>query len=155
MNLTEKELFDHLIKIGYTYDPETGDCFDSEGKVLQSGINQIYFRFSKKVNGKVYRIRNHRFAFYFIHKQTPRMIDHIDRDTKNNSISNLRDGSGFVNSRNTERIIKAKGYWWAKHANMWIASIKINYKHKFLGYYKTEEEAHQAYKNALNKLVET
>lgn len=153
MNLTEKELFDYLIQIGYSYDAITGDCFDSKGKVLRSGLNQIYYRFSKKIGDKVYRIRNHRFAYYFIHKQTPRMIDHIDRDTKNNKIVNLRDGSGDVNVRNTERVSKAKGYWWAKHANMWIANIKINYKHKFLGYYKTEQEAHNAYKKALNELV--
>lgn len=33
----------------------------------------------------------------------PKLVDHIDRDIANNNIDNLRDASGRLNSRNSDK----------------------------------------------------
>jgi hypothetical protein len=72
-------------------------------------------------------------------------IDHIDGDKTNNFLSNLRV---VTNQQNQWNQTKAKGYCWHKQNKKWMAYIKLNGKNKFLGYYDTESEAHQAYLDA-------
>ena len=71
-------------------------------------------------------------------------IDHIDRIKLNNHISNLRIVSNQKNSFNKN----AKGYYFHKRDKKYIAKIGLNGKQKKLGYYDTEEEAHNAYLEA-------
>jgi hypothetical protein len=47
---------------------------------------------------------------------------------------------------------KYKGVSWYKPYNKWFSYIDINRKRKFLGYFLTEIDAHNAYKNALLEL---
>jgi hypothetical protein len=69
-------------------------------------------------------------------------IDHIDRDTKNNNINNLRVVTFQQNMFNKS----GKGY--SFDGKKYIARIRANKKYFYLGRYDTEEEAKQAYKNA-------
>ena len=71
-------------------------------------------------------------------------IDHIDGDKTNNDIRNLRVVTHQQNSFNT----RAKGYSWNKQKKKWMAQINLNQKHIHLGYFVTEEEAHNAYLEA-------
>jgi hypothetical protein len=71
-------------------------------------------------------------------------VDHIDRCRSNNEISNLRMVTPSQNLHNTD----AKGCSFDKNINKWKAKICVNYKQKHIGYYDTEEEAHQAYLKA-------
>ena len=71
-------------------------------------------------------------------------VDHINRNKLDNRKSNLR----LVNNQENNWNKEAKGYYWAKHANKWGACIGLNGKTIFLGYYKTEAEARQAYLEA-------
>jgi hypothetical protein len=71
-------------------------------------------------------------------------VDHIDRCRSNNEISNLRMVTPSQNLHNTD----AKGCSFDKTINKWKAKICVNYKQKHIGYYDTEEEAHQAYLKA-------
>ena len=75
------------------------------------------------------------------------VIDHIDRNRLNNNLNNLRIVSVQENAFNT----KAKGYSWHKKAQKYKSHIKINGKCLHLGYFDTEEEAHQAYLEAKTK----
>ena len=74
---------------------------------------------------------------------TTQQIDHIDRNRINNHINNLRIVTPQQNCFNRN----AKGYYLDKH-NKYVAQIKLNRKIKHLGYYDTEEEAHNAYLEA-------
>ena len=48
-----------------------------------------------------------------------------------------------------------KGVSWNKNKNKWVSYIKINGKKKHLGYFTSEEEAYEAYQNALKELLNT
>ena len=77
-------------------------------------------------------------------------IDHINRDSLDNRISNLRVATMAEQNLNKECVINAKGYCFDK--GKWRASIKINGKRIHLGYFEKEEDASIAYQTAKNKL---
>jgi len=83
-------------------------------------------------------------------------VDHIDGDRSNNKISNLRLATHEQNCQNIgipkHNSSGLKGVHWNSYAKKWRAQIKLNGKRKFLGDYKTKEEAHAAYCNAATKL---
>ena len=64
-------------------------------------------------------------------------IDHIDRDTTNNNLSNLRIVTNQENNFNKD----SKGYYFVKSRNKWGAYIKLNGIMKNLGHFDTEQEA--------------
>ena len=90
----------------------------------------------------MHRVIAHAFRILDLHSEL--CIDHIDRNTLNNCISNLRPCTKQQNSFNTN----AKGYWWNKQNKKWQAKIVLNGKRIHLGFFDIEEEAHQAYLNA-------
>lgn len=77
-------------------------------------------------------------------------IDHIDRNSLNNHISNLRCASYTLQNLNTIRNIQAKGYCLTP-SGKYQARITINYKTINLGLYDTAEEANQVFLVELNK----
>ena len=98
-------------------------------------------------------ILKHRLVFYaynndfdiFRRSTTENMLDHVDGNPSNNSIENLRVVTRQQNAFNQKR---AKGYYWNKNNKKWLARIRLNGRSKHLGYFETEEEAHQAYLKA-------
>jgi hypothetical protein len=101
-------------------------------------------------NNKIKRLFSfHRLMYYFYNQEwdilNPELvIDHIDRNILNNNIENLRPLTKQENAFNTA----AKGCWFDKRAKKWRACIKLNGKNIYLGYYKTEQEAHEKYLEA-------
>ena len=75
-------------------------------------------------------------------------IDHKSGIPLDNSVANLRVATQQVNNQNNP---KAKGYIWCKERKKYRARITLNGKLIHLGYYDTEEEAHQAYLDAKEK----
>jgi hypothetical protein len=79
-------------------------------------------------------------------------VDHVDGDGLNNCRYNLRDGAGFRNNANKVMLRNNtsgyKGVGWNKRKSKWRASIMINRKSIFLGYFNTPEEAADAYDQA-------
>jgi len=76
-------------------------------------------------------------------------IDHENRTRDDNSNDNLRV---VTNQQNQFNRSNTKGYTWREARKKWEASIKINGKSKYLGQFKTEEEARNAYLAAKAKL---
>lgn len=80
------------------------------------------------------------------------LVDHKDHDGLNNQKENLRTATNSQNQGNRRKrsntSSKYKGVCWHKRWNVWVASIKVNQKTKYLGGFKTEEEAASAYDEA-------
>jgi hypothetical protein len=74
-------------------------------------------------------------------------IDHINGIKSNNSLDNLRIVSREENQQNRKchRRGKLLGTTYLKRKKSWQAQINIEGKTKYLGCFKTEQEAHQAY----------
>ena len=89
----------------------------------------------------------HRLIFAMHYGYFPRQIDHIDRNTKNNKIKNLRDVSHAQNQWNTLKNPRnTSGYKnviFRKDKQVWTCRFKVNGKHIMRGYCKTAEEANE------------
>jgi RNase P/RNase MRP subunit p29 len=147
MNRLEK--IELAIKKGITCNPETGEVFGVKGNKLLSKPTSTYSKMVLKENGKVYQLRFHIFIWYWANKEIVEMIDHIDGDIHNNRIENLR---AVNNQQNMFNITKAKGYSeipeHKRTGNKYIAKIRVDGRTKFLGRYKTESDARNAYLEA-------
>jgi hypothetical protein len=119
----------------------------------------------KTIKGKIYQV--HRLVLFAFKGLPPdsKVCDHIDRNPLNNNIENLRWVTQQENTLNRKVWGKSKfkgvtfhiSKYKKKDGSITIgkpspkADIYINKKHISLGYFKTEEEAHEAYKQAFKK----
>lgn len=74
-------------------------------------------------------------------------VDHINGDKVDNRRCNLRIVTHAQNTKNRSKNTgkKYKGVGFEKRSNSWRARIRVDYKHKYLGNFKTEREAALAY----------
>ena len=99
----------------------------------------------------------HRLAWIYMNGDIPNGfdIDHINRDRKDNRITNLRLATRSQNQHNRTKSKNNtsgyKGVTWCKKTNAWMARIGINYKLIHLGRFISAEEAYDAYKEAAKK----
>ena len=101
---------------------------DRAGTVRSDGYRQL------NIANKSYY--EHRLV-WLLHTGTlpSKLLDHVDRNKKNNAIENLREATASENGRNQN----CNGYTFFKNA--YVASIGINGKNHYLGRFKTPEEA--------------
>lgn len=153
--VTEKRLRELL-----HYDPETGIFTRIVGKGGKpsgsvSGKKTLGGYWQIKVDHISYRA--HRLAWLYVYGKWPaNMIDHIDGNPLNNSISNLRDVTRSVNVQNVKRARannKLGLLGVSRNRNKFQAAIKTeDGKRHYLGTYQTPELAHEAYLSAKRKL---
>ena len=144
--MTREEKIKIAIERGWTCDIETGDVIGPRG-ILCKTTNRHYYRFSIKIDGKYYRIYNHHFVYYYKYRELPKMIDHINMNKLDNSISNLRAANRSLNELNK----KHRGTFFYQNKvskSVWRSKIVIDGKTIRLGSFDTEEEAHKAYIDA-------
>ena len=104
------------------------------------GINNIIFR-------------AHRVIWAIVHGVWPEgEIDHINHDTDDNRICNLRAVTHYENGRN-QKLRKSNtsgtmGVCWAKERNMWCSRAKTGGKTIHLGYFLKKSDAISARKAA-------
>lgn len=76
------------------------------------------------------KYRAHRMAWFMVHGYWPLEIDHINGNSLDNKISNLRDVSRQENNKNTmirkDCISGVMGVKWRKQRSKWIAMIYVN-----------------------------
>lgn len=114
--------------------------------------------FANKTDSKFRVMCNKRFSGYiYLHQflmccPKGMTVDHIDGNPLNNQKSNLRICSIKNNSRNKgfsknntsgfKGVVSSKSWCPTKP---WLAQIKVNYKTKKVGYFRTKKEAAMAY----------
>ena len=95
----------------------------------------------------------HRLAWLYCFREWPEeIIDHIDQNPSNNSLDNLRESTHSKNSFNTglksNNTSGFRGVFFDKRRGTYYSQIKVNRIKKWLGSFKTAEEAFEAYKKA-------
>lgn len=85
------------------------------------------------------------------------IIDHIDRNSLNDSLDNLRLATLSQNVFNSKRYSSHKnihrGICYRKSRNKWEASLNVDKKKRYLGLFKSFEEAKKVYEENLIKYV--
>ena len=112
-------------------------------KGMKTGtINSTGYRCTT-VNQKTYL--THRLIFLYHHGYLPEMVDHIDGNPLNNNIENLREANKYQNQQNAKRRSDnktgIKGVTVCKHANKYMARVRINGVRQYLGLFNTLAEA--------------
>lgn len=138
----------------FRYDLETGLFHYRESvppKVIGdvAGGSDRYCRIT--IDGQKYSA--HRLAWLYVYGEWPsRDIDHIDGNKMNNAISNLRlatHGQNMANCPSAQKNNKSGYRGVSFHNSGWFqAFLKVNKTRKYLGTFKTAEEAHEAYRRA-------
>ena len=112
--------------------------------------NQYY-----AIDFKGYLLRVNRLFFYWHNLYLPKIVDHKDRNKLNNNIENLRDLNASESVRNTRKrkatSSKHKGVSFNKGADKWESKIMLDKKRIFLSYFDDEDNAGQAYNDAIRK----
>lgn len=144
------------------YDPETGvftrkvhtgsrwragqkaGTFDAKGYVILN------------VGGM--RVKAHRLAWFIVHGDVPKLIDHINGDKADNRIVNLRSVSKKANCHNVfNDIPNATGFPGVKaptgRAKSFSARITERGRRVHLGSFPTAEQAHEAYLAARSRIL--
>ena len=101
-------------------------------------INKNYYGLSRII------YKAHNKDWDIIDNGNNNFIDHINRDSTDNRIENLRVATNQQNQWNRN----AKGYFWNKKDNKWCARIRVDDKIKHLGHFDNEEDAAISYLNA-------
>lgn len=146
------------------YDPDTGvftwrvdkkggvRAGDVAGCVMKSGYVSI------RVDGVLYLA--HRLAWLYAKGVWPiNKIDHRSRVRSENRLANLREASDVVNGQNTTPRTEFPGTFLLaggsrKLRRPWAARIMADHVRHELGYFATQEEAHEAYLAAKRRLHE-
>lgn len=103
---------------------------------------------------KIFQINHlaHRIAWRYVYGETPIAIDHIDGDSTNNRIENLRNVTIAENQHNmrlfSTNTSGVTGVIWRKQLKKWCVSIYVNKKEKYLGVFSDLEEAKKVRKEA-------
>lgn len=147
----------------FTYDKKSGELIDTgarqnrrhgqrAGTVTASGYVRVM------IGNIAYRA--HRLVWLHHHGDWPRGgIDHINGDTRDNRIENLRDVGQMQNARNQKVFCtnssRVPGVCWSRgkptRHGYWRAYIVVNYRQISLGVYRDWFEAVCARKSADNR----
>ncbi len=127
-----------------------------KGKILKSckdKFGYLIVSLSKNNIKKTFKI-HHLVTLQFLnHKKCgfKLVVDHINGNKENNNLNNLQIISQRANT--SKKITKSKygtGVTYDKRCNRYISRIHINGIREYLGSFKTEIEANNAYINKLN-----
>ena len=139
------------------YDPLTGIIIWKKDKGNRKAGSVVGGKFGKegylrmKIFGKNYL--SHRMAWLLSYGSIPNdEIDHINQNTSDNRLSNLRLVSGSENKKNKKRYKNNSsgivGVRWYSKTSRWVASISIDGNQIHLGYFAEFSDAVNARKNA-------
>lgn len=138
-----RELFD--------YEPETG-VLRWRGKAsrkhhpgMEAGTRHHSGAVQVRIDGVIYLA--HRLIWKWLHDEEPPEVDHRDNDPGNNRERNLRAADRGRNSQNVRKQRNRplpKGVYLHK-TGKYVAQMKFDGHHYYLGVHDTPEQAHQIY----------
>lgn len=129
---------------------ELFDCVDGHLIVKETGLIKKETPITKHhnyartvVDGKAYAV--HRLVYLFHKGELPKILDHIDNDTANNRIENLREATQQQNClnrvRHSNNASGCKNVHWNKNIKKWTVMMSINRVRKVFGYFDDLEFA--------------
>ena len=137
-----------------TYDPVTGifrwretRCGRARaGAAAGSANGDGYWHI--RIDGRLYKA--HRLAWLYVHGEWPAgRLDHEDNEPAHNWIANLRPATMPQNRGNSkvrsDNLTGLKGVHKARGCESWVARITQEGRQKYLGSFRSPEEAHAAY----------
>lgn len=87
----------------------------------------------------------HKLIYFYHHGVVPKQLDHINRDSADNRIENLRVATASQNSCNRRLFSNSKsgckGVTWNKRIKKWQSYVSLKSKIKHLGYFDDLELA--------------
>jgi hypothetical protein len=136
------------------YEPETGKFYRlKSARSVKAGdeagcLNPSTQYWIIRVGGRSYR--RGRLAWLYMTGRWPiAQIDHINGVKTDDRIENLREATNSQNALNKRRTRQNtsgfKGVTWHKRTRRWHAQINIGGKNKYIGSFRSPEEAHDAY----------
>jgi len=135
--------------------------FKTKGRHVQwnerYGHKQVGSCAGKYVNVAINKIRYqaHRIIFLMHYGYLPIIVDHINGNTQDNKIENLRAATHTENLRNSKicknSSSKVKNVVWHKQRQKWAVRLVINKKSKSFGLYDDIELADLVAQEARNK----
>ena len=140
-----------------SYNPETGLFY---WKIKPSNRFKLGMQAGSLVNGYIRIHTNgrqygaHRLAWLYIHGVEPEhQIDHINGNPSDNRIVNLRQATALENAQNIRKPQKNNthgnlGVTYDPKKKLWRTRISVNGTRKYIGKFKTQEQAAQAYLEA-------
>ena len=136
---------------GYKWFKSKGDCMtwnrQNAGKEAFTIITESDSTGREYCKGSIFKrlYYKHRLIWFMVTGEWPNQIDHINGNSLNNSWANLRNVNNQENGKNAKRSKANKsgriGVCWATKDNAWRASIGVSGKTRFLGNFKTFDEA--------------
>lgn len=143
------ELFEYDRNAGtFRYKSTSGKAMS--GDVAGTTKSRKGYR-SIRIDGHSYRA--HRLVWIMHYDEWPLVwVDHINGDRDDNRIDNLRLATPAQSSGNMVKKVSAskvlKGASYRPQTGRWRSSIKIGGRNTHLGIFDTEQEAHEAYRDA-------
>jgi len=146
-----------------SYDPDTGEIRwkRTVGRAQQGAIAGSITRIGRfsyrtiQVAGK--RTYAHRIAWLLAHGFWPAaLIDHKNRNTLDNRLTNLREATPSQNSANCKRHSRksrgVKGVYWNSANRKWVSYIRRDGKSRYIGSFSNIDDAARAYEQAAKAL---
>ena len=149
------------VKAVFIYNPETGDFhwrikpsprFPAGMKAGANVKGYIRIKYKDRLYGA------HRLAWLYMTGEHPKhLIDHINGNGLDNSIANLREATSYENAQNIFKPQKNNshgnlGISYMSKKKLWRARISVNGKRIYIGSYKSQKDAAQAYLDAKRRL---
>jgi hypothetical protein len=120
---------------------------DKAGTTLSTGYRSVL------IDGK--RQMEHRVIFMMHHGFLPKELDHIDGNSLNNKIENLREATRSSNMQNTKLLTKnkskCKNVYWHKISKKWKVQLSANKQRMFCGSFNDLELADLVAQEARDK----
>ena len=140
------------------YDPDTGIFTrktDRGGFAVGSAMGCVSHRGYSKICIDKRRYYAHRLAWLYMHGETPKVVDHINGNTSDNRLTNLRnvDQAGNLQNMRQRKRRNISGFVGVTpKRKKWCAKLSLNNKPVNLGVFDTKEAAYAAYVEAKRRL---